>query len=317
MTKLIFMGTPAFSAPILTALVEEGYDVLAVVTQPDRPVGRKKILTPPPVKEAALAHGIEVLQPKKISGSPEMERLIALEADVIVTAAFGQFLPEKLIQSPKHGAVNVHASLLPKYRGGAPVHYAIMNGEKETGVTIMEMIKQMDAGDIISQRSVAIEASDTVGTMFDKLSDLGKKLLIETLPRYLSGEVTGQRQNEDEVTFSPNISREEEEIDWSNKATAVRDHIRGMNPWPVAHTLYEGARWKIFEGTVITDEVTDQLPGTIVKAGKRDLWVACGEGTILRIDVLQPAGKGKQKVNDFLNGSGKMIEIGQQVGLNG
>lgn len=314
MTKVVFMGTPAFSAPILTALIEEGYDVLAVVTQPDRPVGRKKIMTPPPVKEAAMAHGLEVLQPEKISGSPEMERVIALAPDIIVTAAFGQFLPEKLIQSPKYGAVNVHASLLPKYRGGAPVHYAIINGEAETGVTIMEMVKKMDAGDIISQGAVSIDETDNVGTMFDKLSHLGKELLLETLPKYLSGELKGRPQDEEQVTFSPNISREEEAIDWTKEATAVHNQVRGMNPWPVAHTVYDGARWKVFETEVLEDETTDQTPGTIIKAAKKDLWIACGNGTVIALRVLQPAGKGKQAANEFLNGSGKMIEMGQQVG---
>lgn len=314
MTKIVFMGTPAFSAPILTALIEAGYDVLAVVTQPDRPVGRKRVLTPPPVKEVAMAHDLEVLQPEKISGSPEMARVIELAPDLIVTAAFGQFLPEKLIQSPKYGAVNVHASLLPKYRGGAPVHYAIMNGEKETGVTIMEMIKKMDAGDIITQATVSVDSEDNVGTMFDKLSVLGKDLLIDTLPDYLSGKVTGSAQDESQVTFSPNISREEESIDWTKTATEVRNQVRGMNPWPVAHTLYQDNRWKIFEGTVLSEMNTTELPGTIIKADKHDLWIACGQGTVFAVETIQPAGKGKMSVTEFLNGSGKTIENGQQVG---
>jgi methionyl-tRNA formyltransferase len=172
MTKLVFMGTPAFSVPILEGLIESGYEIQAVVTQPDRPVGRKRVITPTPVKEAALKHGIRVLQPEKISGSPEMEEIIELAPDVIVTAAFGQFLPEKLLQVPKLGAINVHASLLPKYRGGAPVHYAIMNGEKETGVTIMEMIKKMDAGGIYAQESMPITSQKP---LFRQTSHVNKK----------------------------------------------------------------------------------------------------------------------------------------------
>ncbi|MGO3748653.1 methionyl-tRNA formyltransferase, partial [Vagococcus salmoninarum] len=226
MTKIVFMGTPAFSVPILDALVAADYEVVAVVTQPDRPVGRKRVLTPPPVKVGALKHGLEILQPEKISGSPEMERIIALEPDLIVTAAFGQFLPEKLLQAPKFGAINVHASLLPKYRGGAPVHYAIMNGESETGVTIMEMIKKMDAGDIISQGALPITTTDDVGSMFDKLSALGTELLLATLPDYLAGKITPQVQNEAEVTFSPNISRDEEAIDWQKTAEMIDSQIR-------------------------------------------------------------------------------------------
>lgn len=314
MTKIVFMGTPAFSAPILDGLIAAGYDVLAVVTQPDRPVGRKRVMTPPPVKEAALVHGLEILQPEKISGSPEMARVIELNPDLIVTAAFGQFLPEALIQAPKYGAVNVHASLLPKYRGGAPVHYSIINGESETGVTIMEMVKKMDAGDIISQAAIAIEDQDNVGTMFDKLSALGKELLLKTLPDYLAGKINTQPQDEAQVTFSPNITREEESIDWTKTATGIWQQVRGMNPWPVAHTVYQEARWKLFEVSVEEGEETLEVPGTIVKAGNKELWIACGGQTVLAIKTIQPAGKGKLTVGDFLNGSGKTIEIGQQVG---
>ena len=212
MTKIIFMGTPAFSVPILNGLVEEGYEVLRVVTQPDRPVGRKKVLTPPPVKEAALEHGIKVLQPEKISGSEEMAELMSLEADLIVTAAFGQFLPEALLEAPKLGAINVHASLLPKYRGGAPVHYSIINGDEKTGVTIMRMVKKMDAGDMLAQESLPISKTDDVGSMFDKLSLLGKEMLLTMLPSFLEGNIEEIPQNEAEVTYSPNISREEEQV---------------------------------------------------------------------------------------------------------
>ncbi|WP_373748247.1 methionyl-tRNA formyltransferase, partial [Jeotgalibaca porci] len=209
MKKIIFMGTPEFSVPILQALFDSEYEVIAVVTQPDRPVGRKRILTPPPVKELALKYTVPIFQPEKISGSEEMAALIALEADVIVTAAYGQFLPTKLLNAPKHRAINVHASLLPKYRGGAPVHYAIINGDKETGVSIMYMERKMDAGDVLSQRSIPITSSDDVQTMFNKLSTLGRDLLMETLPRLFTGDIHPVPQDESKVTFSPNISREE------------------------------------------------------------------------------------------------------------
>lgn len=312
MTKIVFMGTPAFSVPILDALVAADYEVVAVVTQPDRPVGRKRVLTPPPVKVGALKHGLEILQPEKISGSPEMERIIALEPDLIVTAAFGQFLPEKLLQAPKFGAINVHASLLPKYRGGAPVHYAIMNGESETGVTIMEMIKKMDAGDIISQGALPITATDDVGSMFDKLSALGTELLLATLPDYLAGKITPQVQNEAEVTFSPNISREEEAIDWQKTAEMIDSQIRGMRPWPVAYTMLGDNRWKLFD-VAVSDETTTEEPGTIIDITKKDFAIACGNGTVLRILRLQPAGKGQLSAQEFINGVGQNLEIGNQV----
>ncbi|TGY24615.1 methionyl-tRNA formyltransferase [Enterococcus hirae] len=312
MTKLVFIGTPAFSVPILEGLLEEGYEVVAVVTQPDRPVGRKKIITPTPVKEAAVKHGLLVLQPEKISGSEEMEKIIALQPDVIITAAFGQFLPEKLLQAPVHGAINVHASLLPKYRGGAPVHYSIINGEKETGVTIMEMIKKMDAGGIYAQESLPITKQDDVGTMFEKLSALGKQLLLKTLPDILNGNLSPRPQDESKVTFSPNITREQEAIDWNKTAEEIDNQVRGMRPWPIAFTTYEQTRWKLLNVEALAEKTTAE-PGTIIKKDKKNLWIACGKQTVLAIKELQPAGKGKQAINEFLNGSGQQVMIGQQV----
>lgn len=312
MKKVVFMGTPAFSVPILEALIKEQYDVLAVVTQPDRPVGRKKVLTPPPVKEAALKHGLEVLQPEKITGSKEMDRVMALAPDIIVTAAFGQFLPEKLLQAPIFGAVNVHASLLPKYRGGAPVHYSIINGEKETGVTIMRMVKKMDAGDILTQRAIPIEETDNVGTMFDKLSVVGTELLLETLPRIFNDDITPIAQNEELATFSPNIDREQEQLDWSKNATEIGQHVRGMFPWPVAYTMHGETRWKILEGQP-SEETTTKPSGTIVSINKKSLSVACGSGTVYDITRLQPAGKSALSVQEFINGVGRQLEIGDKL----
>ncbi|MHC5247004.1 methionyl-tRNA formyltransferase [Enterococcus sp. LJL90] len=314
MTKVVFMGTPAFSVPILEGLLEAGYEIKAVVTQPDRPVGRKKTITPPPIKAAALVHDLKILQPEKISGSPEMAEIIALKPDVIVTAAFGQFLPEAILQAPLHGAINVHASLLPKYRGGAPVHYAVMNGDSETGVTIMEMIKKMDAGGIFAQGKIPITQQDDVGTMFDKLSLLGKELLLTTLPEILAGNITPTPQKEAEVTFSPNITREQEAIDWQLSATAVDQKVRGLRPWPIAFTMDGASRWKLWQTTVLTAEATDATPGTIIKKDKKNLWVACGDGTVLALDELQPAGKGKQKIQEFLNGSGQKVQEGDLLG---
>ena len=311
MTKIIFMGTPAFSVPILNGLVEEGYEVLRVVTQPDRPVGRKKVLTPPPVKEAALEHGIKVLQPEKISGSEEMAELMSLEADLIVTAAFGQFLPEALLEAPKLGAINVHASLLPKYRGGAPVHYSIINGDEKTGVTIMRMVKKMDAGDMLVQESLPISKTDDVGSMFDKLSLLGKEMLLTMLPSFLEGKIEEIPQNEAEVTYSPNISREEEQVFWEKSATLIDCQVRGMRPWPVAFTTYQETRVKLWDVTPLLEEETTEAPGTIIKINKKNFWVASGEGTVLQINELQPAGKGQLKAVEYLNGVGRSMEVGQ------
>lgn len=312
MTKIVFMGTPVFSVPILQGLVESGYEVVAVVTQPDRPVGRKKIIQATPVKEAALALEIPVLQPEKISGSPEVAIIQELAPDLIVTAAFGQFLPESVLSIPKIAAINVHASLLPKYRGGAPVHYAIMEGEDKTGVTIMEMIKKMDAGGIYAQKEIPITKEDNVGIMFDKLSLVGRELLLKALPAIIEGQ-TPTPQDESQVTFSPNITREQEAIDWTKTADQIDCQVRGMFPWPIAFTTYQDTRWKIRSVRVV-EEVTDQVPGTIIKCTKKELWIACGNQTVLAIEELQPASKSVQNIQAFLNGAGQTIQQADKVG---
>ena len=307
MTKIIFMGTPAFSVPVLDGLIEAGYEVVAVVTQPDRAVGRKKEIKMTPVKAAVQKHSLPVYQPEKISGSDEMADLMQLGADIIVTAAFGQFLPEKLLNSVTH-AVNVHASLLPKYRGGAPVHYAIINGDEQAGVTIMEMVKQMDAGDMISQKAIPITDTDDVGTMFEKLSIVGRDLLLATLPDYLLGKLHPTPQDEKLVTFSPNITSEEEKIDWSASARDVFNQVRGMSPWPVAHTTWQGARFKLHAVRVAEGS---GKPGQVIDKTKKSLVIATHDGAVSLVSV-QPAGKPKMPIQDFLNGLGKMINIGDQ-----
>ncbi|MCY7185755.1 methionyl-tRNA formyltransferase [Streptococcus gallolyticus] len=310
MTKLIFMGTPDFSAAVLNGLLDDSnYDVLAVVTQPDRAVGRKKEIKMTPVKEVALAHNLPVYQPEKMSGSEEMAELMTLGADGIVTAAFGQFLPTKLLDSVDF-AVNVHASLLPKYRGGAPIHYAIINGEEEAGVTIMEMVKKMDAGDMIAKASTPITDDDNVGTMFEKLAVIGRDLLLKTLPDYIAGNIKPEPQDESKATFSPNITPEEERIDWNKSARDVFNHIRGLYPWPVAHTLLDGKRFKIYEATLAEGH---GKPGEIIEKGKKSLVVATGDGAI-SLKTVQPAGKPRMSVVDFLNGVGRKLEVGDLIG---
>ena len=310
MTKLIFMGTPDFAATVLEGLLDDAnYDVLAVVTQPDRAVGRKKEIKMTPVKEVALAHNLPVYQPEKMSGSDEMAELMTLGADGIVTAAFGQFLPTKLLDSADF-AVNVHASLLPKYRGGAPIHYAIINGDKEAGVTIMEMVKKMDAGDMIAKASTPITDEDNVGTMFEKLAVIGRDLLLKTLPDYIAGNIKPELQDESKATFSPNITSEEERIDWNKSAREVFNHIRGLYPWPVAHTLLDGKRFKIYEASLAEGQ---GQPGQIIEKGKKTLVVATGDGAI-SLKTVQPAGKPRMSVVDFLNGVGRKLEVGDLIG---
>ena len=310
MTKIIFMGTPDFSATVLKGLLEsKQYEILAVVTQPDRAVGRKKEIRMTPVKQVAVDHHLAVYQPEKLSRSEELEKIMALSADGIVTAAFGQFLPSRLLDSVSF-AVNVHASLLPKYRGGAPIHYAIINGDKEAGVTIMEMVKEMDAGDMIARRAIPIEETDNVGTMFEKLALVGRDLLLESLPSYLAGDLKPVPQDKNQVTFSPNILSEEERIDWTKTNHQIFNQIRGMNPWPVAHTLLNGERFKIYEATPV--EGSGQA-GEILVIGKKELIIAAGEGAIF-LKVVQPAGKPKMAVVDFLNGLGRQLSVGDFFG---
>lgn len=294
------MGTPAFSAPILRMLVEEGYDVISVVTQPDRPVGRKKVLTPTPVKEEALRLGLPVYQPEKLKNPEELQQVLDLAPDLIVTAAFGQILPTELLEAPKYGAINVHASLLPAYRGGAPIHQAIIDGQTETGVTIMYMVDRLDAGDIISQITVPIEKEDHTGSMFEKLSTAGTRLLKETLPSIIEGTNDRIPQDEEQVTFARNISREQERIDWTKSALAIHNQVRGLHPWPVAYTTFKGENMKIW-WTEEADADGTGRAGEIVSLAEDAIIVQTGQGTIA-IKELQPAGKKRMAASDYLKG---------------
>lgn len=311
MTSIVFMGTPDFSVPVLTMLKDEGYDVLAVVTQPDRPVGRKRVLTPPPVKVEAERLNIPVIQPEKLVGSTELQEIIDLQADLIVTAAFGQLLPKELLEAPRLGCINVHASLLPKYRGGAPIHQAIIDGEKETGVTIMYMVEKLDAGNIISQVTVPIEEADHTGLMFDKLSVAGVTLLRDTMPSIVDGTNESVVQDESLVTFARNISREEERIDWTKDGEDIYNQVRGLHPWPVAYTTFQEQNVKIW-WTEKVSMSTKAAPGTIIKIEKDCLIVATGNDTAIAITDIQPAGKKRMNAQVFINGVGSTWKEGEQ-----
>ena len=303
MRKVIFMGTPSFSVPILQALIEEEtIEIVAVVTQPDRKVGRKQILTPSPVKKLATEHEIPVLQPEKLSGSSEMQQIVEMEPDLLITAAYGQYVPTKLLNTPTYRAINVHASLLPKYRGAAPIHYAVLKGDDVTGVTIMYMEKVMDAGDIIAQREIPITKEDDTGTLFEKLSLLGRDLLMDTLPKIFARENASIKQDESKVSFSPMISKEQEKIDWEQTAKEIYNLIRALRPAPGAYTLIEETRFKVWDSEVI-NQGTSKDPGTIIKIDKEHLYVACGEQTVLSLKEVQPAGKKRMGIDDYLIGT--------------
>lgn len=306
------MGTPQFSVPILEALVAHDYQVLAVVTQPDRKVGRKQVLQQTPVKEAAVRLDLPVFQPEKLSGSQELADVMALQPDLIVTAAYGQFLPTKLLEAAKIAAINVHGSLLPKYRGGAPIQYAVLNGDSEIGITIMHMAKKMDAGDMIEQASIPIEASDDTGTLFDKLSYVGRDLLLKTLPSIIDQTAPRTPQDEAQVTFAYNITKEQEQLDIEQPATQLVNQIRALRPQPGAWLPINGQRTKLWQATA-AETTTDQPAGVIVAINKKDFELAAGNGSVLKITEIQPAGKAKMPVQSFLNGVGKQLAVGQQV----
>ena len=313
MTKIIFMGTPDFSVPVLRQIIQDGYDCIGVVTQPDRPVGRKKVLTPPPVKVEAEKLGIPVFQPERIKQSEELQTILQLKPDLIVTAAFGQILPLELLTAPKFGCINVHASLLPELRGGAPIHYAIIQGKEKTGVTIMYMAEKLDAGDILTSVEVPILEDDNVGTMHDKLSEAGAKLLSETIPKLLKNELTPIVQDEEKATFASNIQREQEKVDWTQSGEAIYNHIRGLNPWPVAYTLLKGTVLKIWQSKKIPNE-NKAAPGTVVNIEDDGIVIATGNETAIKITELQPSGKKRMSAEQYLRGAASDLTTGTVLG---
>lgn len=308
--KIVFMGTPDFSTSILEMLIES-YEVVAVVTQPDRPVGRKRTLTPPPVKKVAMAHDVPVYQPEKLSDSKTLNTLLNMEYDLIVTAAFGQLLPKALLDHPKYGAVNVHASLLPKYRGGAPIHQAIIDGESETGVTIMYMVERLDAGDMIAQQALPIEDQDNVGTMHDKLSTLGTKLLSDTLPSVLNGTNPRTAQDDAKASFASNIQREDEWIDWLQDARTIFNHIRGLSPWPVASTRFDDKVMKIYAADIVKDMTGEA--GKIIRTTKKQIIVGTGSSESIALKEIQLAGKKRMPTANFLSGYQEEL-VGKDLG---
>lgn len=309
MKRIVFMGTPDFSVPILEQLVKDGYDIPLVVTQPDRPKGRKKVLTPPPVKLAAERLGLAVFQPEKIK--EDYAPVLDAKPDLIVTAAFGQIVPNVLLEAPDYGCINVHASLLPDYRGGAPIHQAIIDGKHETGVTIMYMVEALDAGDMLTQQTLPIEHEDHVGSLFNKLSEVGRDLLQRTLPKLFDGELTPTKQDETNVTYARNITRDQERIDWTKTSKDIYNHVRGMHPFPVASTTLDEKNVKLW--WVETNQTdTHQAPGTITALEPDGVIVQAGEGSVKLTDI-QLAGKKRMPIKDLLNGQ-HPFKIGKVLG---
>ena len=309
--KIVFFGTPDFAVPVLQGLIDN-YNVKAVVTQPDKPVGRDGTLKPSPIKQLANDNTILVLQPTNIK--EEWQLVTDLHPNLIVTCAYGQIIPRELLVYPEFGCINVHASLLPKLRGGAPIHRAIINGCTETGITIMHMAPSLDSGDIITQRSIPITESDTASTLHDKLSILGRDLLLETIPMLKDKTAPRIKQDESESTYAANISVEDEKIDFSKTTKQIYNQVRGLNSWPGAYTILDGKRIKVWECTRNDNNYSNLLDGKITNIYPDGIGVKCSNGEIV-LTVIQPEGKGKMKVADYLNGIqdknsliGKMFE---------
>jgi methionyl-tRNA formyltransferase len=302
-TKVIFMGTPEFAVKMLDVLVEAGMEVVAVVTQPDKPVGRKQEIQTSPVKNRALFYGFDVLQPLKIGDDAEI--INALNADLIVTCAYGQFIPSRILEHPVYGAINVHASLLPQYRGGAPIHKAIIDGQTKTGISIMRMVKKMDAGDVMAVSEVDISTHDTVGSLHDKLQESAAELLRNSLPVLLNGKAVWQMQDETQATFAYNITKEQEFIRFNRSATEVYNHIRGLIPWPVGYGVIAGKKIKFHQAGILSDSMQGK-PGEVLGLIDDAFAVQANDGIIL-LYVLQIEGKGKANARDFFNGIGKSL----------
>lgn len=301
--KIVYMGTPDFAVAPLEAILKAGHEVTAVVTQPDRQKGRGREVQYSPVKECALSYGIPVLQPLKIKEKDAVEELRKYPADIFVVAAFGQLLSEEILNMPRFGCINIHASLLPAYRGAAPIQWCVINGEEKTGVTIMQMAKGMDTGDILLQKEVVLDEKETGGSLFDRLMETGAELIVEALPKIEAGELIPVVQKEELATYAGKITKDMGNIDFAKSAVTIERLIRGLNPWPSAFTHYKGKILKIWEADVVSEcaNAENPVPGTVIAMDKESFTLATGEGA-LRIRSLQPEGKKRMSCAEFMRG---------------
>ncbi len=310
--RILFMGTPEFAASSLQALLTSRHDVVAVVTQPDKPKGRGKKLTPPPVKTLALEAGIPVLQPVKIKTEEFHNELRGYKPDLIVVAAYGRILPAEILELPPLGCINVHGSLLPKHRGAAPIQWAVIQGDTEVGVTIMQMDVGMDTGDILLPAAISISSDETAGSLFIKLADLGAKTLIKALDLLEQKKLQPTPQDHDKATKAPPLKKEQGQIDWSKPAQELHCLIRGLDPWPSAYSYLNGKRFRLFSPEVV-HKTTDAAAGSIILADSRGLLIATGENSLL-VKELQPEGKKRLSVESFL--CGHKLEAGSRFDAN-
>ncbi len=307
--KIVFMGTPDFAVPALQTLLEHQENVVAVVCQPDRPKGRGRKLTAPPVKEVAQNAGIPVLQPTKVK-TELVKQLAPYEPDLIIVAAYGRILPDNILNLPRLGCLNIHGSLLPKYRGAAPIQWAILNGDLETGITVMQMDAGLDTGDTLLSGKLAIDIHDTSATLFVKMAHLGGELLSQTLARLRSGDLPPQKQDDTKATLAPPLGKDAAPINWQNSAAQISCQIHGLDPWPLAHTTLNTKILRLFKPTV-SAKTEKMAPGTIIKADKKGLLIACGSGSLF-VQELQLAGSKQMPVAAFIQG--RPLEPGQLLG---
>jgi methionyl-tRNA formyltransferase len=308
--RLVFMGTPDSAVPTLRSCLTDGHEVVAVWTQPDRPSGRGNKIAPSPIKEFALKHGLTVHQPTKIRNEEALELFASHDADAAVVVAYGRILPATFLRTPGRGCINVHFSLLPQYRGAAPVNWAIVRGERETGVTTMQIVEELDAGAILLQRATAIGEMETAPELMSRLSVMGAELLSETLMRL--DEIEPREQSEEKATFAPMLRKEDGLIEWALDAAQIERRVRGFQPWPNADTKYNSQRLIIWRASVVSDDQERGREGEIVKAHGDELIVACGEQTSLHLHEVQPEGKRRMSVRDFLNGA--RVRVGERFG---
>jgi len=299
--KIVFMGTPDFAAGSLNALIAAGHEITTVVTQPDKAKGRSNKLIFSPVKECAIAHNIPVMQPRRIRTPEAIAELQQYEADVYVVAAFGQILTQEILDMPKYGCINIHASLLPAYRGASPIQHVILEGEKETGVTIMQMDAGIDTGDMLYKKRIPIEDTDTYETLHDKLMILGGETIVEALALFEKGELVPEKQDDGASCYAPIIKKEMGRLDFTKSAEALERLVRGLNPWPSAYTFYNGKQMKVWSASVETVSEGTLAPGTVVEVTKNTIKVVTAQG-ILCINELQLEGKKRMSTHDFLLG---------------
>lgn len=308
--KVVYMGTPEFAVDPLEAIVKEGYNVAACFTQPDKMKGRSGKLVPSPVKECAVKYDIPVFQPDRLRNSENAEIIKDIAPDMIIVAAYGQILPEEILNIPKYGCINIHASLLPKYRGAAPIEWCVINGEKETGVTTMFMAKGLDTGDMIEKIVTPIGETETAEELRKRLTGLGAELIISTMEKIVSGDYTRTPQKDEESNYAVMLKKEMGQIDWNLPAENIDRLIRGLRPWPTAFTSFQGKSLKLFKAVPLADEA-EGAPGEVIARTKKDFTVKCGSGA-LKILSVQPEGKKEMDSVAFLNGN--KVEIGMKLG---